>query len=169
MDTLVAIHTRRSIRHYTEQPVDKQLIDQVINAGMMAPSAGNEQPWQFIVVRNRETLEAITKAHPYAEMVRESQVTIMVCGDLTAERHKGYWVQDCAACTQNMLLAVHALGISSVWVGVYPIERRVIALRQIFNLPDHIVPFSILPIGYSAEIKEPEDRYYREKIHKEKW
>jgi nitroreductase len=169
METLEAIHTRRSIRRFTSKKVDDSDIQKIIHAGMMAPSAGNEQPWQFLVICNRQTLDEIPKAHPYAEMVPQTSAAILLCGDLTLETRKGYWVQDCAAAMENMLLATHALGLAGVWLGVHPREPRTTAIRNLFALPEHIVPFSILPIGYAAEKKEKVDRFDPSRIHYEKW
>jgi nitroreductase len=154
-----AIHTRRSIRHYTSQPVSDQQVETILRAGMAAPSAGNEQPWHFLVIRDRKTLTALSESHPYGAMIQEAPVAIMVCGDMTRVKHKDYWPQDLAAATQNMLLTAHDLGLGSVWVGVYPRESRQADVKRVVTVPENIVPFSILPIGYPAEEKPAEERF----------
>lgn len=136
---------------------------------MAAPSAGNQQPWHFIVLDERAVLDAIPEHHPHSSMIREATVAILVCGDVSAEKHRGYWVQDCAAATENMLVAVTALGLGAVWLGVYPREDRVKGLKGLFGLPDHIIPFSLIPIGRPAEEKPSADRYDPSRIHYNRW
>jgi len=169
METLQAIHTRRSIRAYTDTPVSDAQVRDIVTAGMAAPSAGNEQPWQFVVIRDREKLAAISETRTYAEMVKDAQVAILVCADLEKLKHQEYWVQDCAAATENMLLAAHALGLGSVWIGIHPREKRVADFRTLIPLPDHIIPFSLLPVGYAGEEKSPAERFDPSRIHYEKW
>ena len=160
---------RRSIRKYTSQPVTDSQIQQMVTAAMAAPSAGNEQPWEFVVIRDRATLKAIPKFHPYSLMLYEASVAILVCGDLSREKYSGYWVQDCAAATENMLLAAVELGLGAVWLGVYPTEDRVTALRKLLRIPETVVPFSLVSIGYPAEKQNPSDRFDLSRIHYDKW
>jgi nitroreductase len=169
MDALEAIFSRRSIRAYTDEPVAEQDITDLLRAAMSAPSAGNEQPWHFVVLRERAMLDAIPKFHPYSNMLRHTSVAILVCGDLSKEVYKGYWVQDCAAATQNMLVAITAKGLGAVWLGIYPTEERVQGCRQLLGLPDNIVPFSLIPVGYPAEQKSPANRYDAARIHFDRW
>jgi nitroreductase len=169
MDLLEAILSRRSIRRYREGEVDHNDLAAILRAGMAAPSAGNEQPWHFIVIRNRDTLTALSTTHRYAEMVATASVAILVCADLDVVKHRDYWPQDCAAATQNMLLAAHSLGLGSVWVGVHPREARVSEIRRVIPLPDRIVPFSLMPVGMPAEKKARLDRFSQDRIHEEHW
>jgi nitroreductase len=169
MEALEAILTRRSVRRYTEQPVPDAAIREILTAAMRAPSAGNEQAWQFVVITERRLLDAIPRFHPYAEMVRQASVAILVCGDLDREKYGGYWVQDCAAATQNLLLATHAKGLGAVWVGVYPKEDRVERMRGLLGLPQHVVPMALVPLGYPAERVPPEERYDPAKVHRNGW
>ncbi len=164
-----AIHGRRSIRRYEPGAVDDAVVRTLVKAGMAAPSAGNEQPWHFVIIREPRTLSALSKAHPYAEMVAEATVAILVCADINLVKHRDYWPQDCAAAAQNMLLAAHACGLGSVWVGVYPRESRIADVRNVITLPEHILPFCILPIGIPGETKGPEDRYNPARLHEEQW
>lgn len=169
METLRTILTRRSIRRYTGEKVDGETIRKVLEAGMAAPSAGNQQPWHFIVLDDRKVLDAVPEHHPHSSMIREAPVAILVCGDISAEKHQGYWVQDCAAATQNMLLAVTDMGLGAVWLGVYPREDRVRGLRALLKLPEHIIPFSLIPIGRPAEEKPPAGRFDSGRIHYNRW
>lgn len=164
-----AIYDRRSIRKFTGESVDEKLVMECIKAGMNAPSAGNQMPWEFILIDRRDLLDAIMKIHPYSSMLDKASVAVLVCGDLSKETRKGYWVQDCAVCTQNILLAAASLGLGAVWLGVYPREDRVEGLRSLFNLPMHIIPFSLVPIGHPAEQKEPNNKFFPERIHRNCW
>ena len=169
MDLLKGLITRRSIRRYSEQEVPDDLVETIIKAGMYAPSAANKQPWRFIVIRNKETFRKIMEIHPYASMLKGAGVAFLVCGDLEAAHGPGYWVVDCAAATQNMLLAIHGLGLGGVWIGIHPREDRKKAVHRIFNLPEHIQPCSLISCGWPAETKPDPDRFDPDKIHWETW
>lgn len=163
MDAIEAILTRRSVRKYTAQPVSDELVRELLQAAMSAPSAGNQQDWQFVVVRSRQVLDDMGRIHSHAP-VRGAPLAILVCGDLQRESHKGFWTQDCAAATQNLLLAAHARGLGAVWCGCYPREERAMGLRKLLALPEHIVPLALVVIGYPAEKKERQDRYDPAKV-----
>lgn len=164
-----AIFARRSIRKYTAEAVGAKVVHALLEAGMAAPSAGDERPWQFVVLRDRAVLDAIPAIHPYAQMVKQAPVAIVVCGDLKKEKYKGYWVQDCAAATENLLLAVTDAGLGAVWCGIYPLKSRVAAFRKLLGAPGHIVPFALVPIGHPAEKKPPARRYDATRVHHERW
>jgi len=164
-----SILTRRSIRKYTDQPVSDDLIKQILEAAMAAPSAGNEQPWQFIVINDRKILDEIPAIHPYAAMIKEAPMAILVCGDLSKEKYPGYWPVDCAAATENLLIAVNALGLGAVWCGVYPREERMAGMKKLFAIPDGIMPFALIPLGHPAEQKPPADRFDPSRIHHNNW
>ncbi len=144
---------------------------QILAAGMMAPSARNEQPWEFVVVQDRSTLAALAKISPYAAMAEGAAAAIVVCGDTQRETvaNLNYWVIDCSAATQNILLAAHALGLGAVWTAVYPRVERIAALRQVLPLPDHVIPLCLVPLGYPAEAKDPANRFDSARIHYEHW
>ncbi len=163
------ILTRRSIRKYRNKDVSDELVEKLLKAAMSAPSAGNQQPWHFIVVRDREILDEIPKIHPYSAMLKEAPLAIVICGDVNLEKYKGYWVQDCSAATQNLLLAAHHLGLGAVWLGVYPVEERVEKIKKLFNMPESVIPLCIVAIGYPAEEKPPADRFDKSRIHYDKW
>ena len=169
MDMLDAIFTRRSIRKYTDRTVPDEMVSRLLKAAMAAPSAGNGQAWQFIVIRDRALLDAIPKFHPYSAMLKYASVAILICGDLTLEKIKGYWVQDCSAATQNLLLAATAAGLGAVWTGVYPMEDRVAGMRQLLDLPEHVIPLSLVPVGFPAEQPGRADRFDQARIHHDRW
>jgi nitroreductase len=169
MDCLEAIRTRRSIRAYTQEKVPAELITKVLEAGMYAPSASNQQPWQFVVITDKKVLKKVPDIHPYATMVTGASAAILVCGDTSLEKSKGYWVQDCAAATQNILLAAHALGFGAVWTGVYPRQERVDGFRKLCKLPSHVIPLALLPIGYPAQKPGTAQRFKQERIHSNTW
>jgi len=169
MDAMNVLLTRKSIRLYSPKPVSNELVHQILEAAMSAPSAGNERPWHFIVLTERTLLDEIPKFHPYAAMLKHAQAAILVCGDPALEKHRGYWVLDCSAATENMLLAAHAKGLGAVWCGVYPTEDRIAALRSLLKIPSHVVPFSLIPIGFPAEEKKAGDRFDGARVHENYW
>lgn len=169
MDAIECIHTRRSIRRYTGKEVSEDTVREILAAAMTAPSARNQQAWQFIVVTDKEILNKIPEAHPHARMAPDAALVILVCGDINLETSKDYWVQDCAAATQNILLASHALGLGAVWCGVYPREDRVDGLRKLLNLPHHIIPLSLIPIGHPDQPSGRVDRFKQDRIHHDGW
>ena len=163
------IFERRSIRKYSKLPISDDDIEKLLRAAMAAPSAGNQQPWEFIIIKDKKLLTDITKVHPYSQMLKEASVAIVVSADLDKEKHVGYWVQDCSAATENILIEAQHLGLGSVWLGVYPREGRVKGLKELLNLPVRVMPLSIVSLGYSEEKKEPSDRYDKLRIHINKW
>jgi nitroreductase len=163
------IFKRRSVRKFTDQSIKDDLIKKILAAGMAAPSAGNEQPWQFIVVKDKETLKKVSDCSPHAKVAATAMVAIIVCGDLSLERYEGYWVQDCSAAVENMLLEITSLGLGAVWLGVYPLPERVTYLQKYFSLPKNIIPFAVIPVGFPAQELPANDRYNQERVHYEKW
>ena len=169
MDVLDAIMTRRSIRRYTDELVTAEQIETLLRAAMAAPSAGNQQPWHFIVITDREMLAMVGDTNPYAGMLAEAAVGIVVCGDTANLRHPVMWQQDCSAATQNILLAAHALGLGAVWLGFYPKTERTIPLKAVLGMPDSVEPMAVISIGHPAEEKGPADRYNADLVHHERW
>lgn len=165
MDTLTAIHTRRSIRKYTDQPVTPEQVRTLLAAAMAAPSAGNQQPWQFVVVTDKALLAQLGLLHPHVHMAPKAPLGILVCGDTRAEKYAGYWVVDCSAAVQNLLLAAHDLGLGAVWTGIHPMRDREEAFAKLFNTPAGVIPHSFIPIGHPAEEKKRDDRFKAERIH----
>lgn len=169
MELWEAILTRRSIRKFKSHPIPDVLIEKILRAGMQAPSARNKQPWHFVLVKNREMLDKISEIHPYAYMLKEAPLGILICGDSEIETTIEYIVQDCSAATQNMLLAAHDLGLGAVWLGIFPREQRVKAMRELLEIPQKIIPVSMIAVGYPDEKKSYEDRFKPERVHYEKW
>ncbi|MFW9924250.1 MAG: nitroreductase family protein [Candidatus Thorarchaeota archaeon] len=163
------ILSRRSIRKYTKDLVSEEDIKELLRAAMQAPSAGNQQPWYFIVINDRKILDTIPKFHPYAKMLLEAPVAILVCGEVTTEKYCGYWVQDCSAATQNLLLAAHSKGLGAVWLGIYPLQERIDGFKKLMNLPTNIYPLALIALGYPAEVKESVDRFNIDKIKYNTW
>ena len=171
MNSLEAILSRRSIRHYQDKPIADEIIEQLIRLAMSAPSAHNEKPWHFVVITDRSILDAIPEIHPYAKMLLEAPAAVCVCGDhqLENDNSADYWVQDCAAATMNILTGATALELGSCWLGIHPRTQRKEALAKMLNLPDHVEPFCLIALGYSAEQKSPNDSYHPQRIHRDKW
>jgi nitroreductase len=169
MELMQAILNRRSVRKYSDAPVADKDIHRMLEAAMMAPSAGNAQPWQFVVIRDRTKLETIPQIHPYAKMAADAPLGIMVCGDLTLEKFEGFWVQDCSAAVQNILLAAHGLGLGAVWTGIYPVQDRVDGFRKLCGLPEKVIPLALLVMGYPAQETKSESRYKAKRVHSDQW
>jgi len=169
MDTLTAIFTRRSVRKYSNQPVSDATVKLLLQAAMSAPSAKNAQSWEFIVIRDKKTLAQIPAFHPFSKQIPEAQVAIVVCGNTKLEAAKGHWVPDTSNASMNILLAAHSLGLGAVWTTFYPYEDRTAGIRKLLDLPDHIMPLNIIPLGYPVEKRVYQDRFKPAKIHYEKW
>ena len=169
MEFLEVVTTRRSIRQFRDQPVPEKMVAALLRAAMTAPSAGNQQPWHFIVITDRAMLDAIPAIHPYSAMVLQAPVAILVCGDAEVKPWTDFWVQDCSAATQNLLLAARDLGLGSVWAGIYPVEERIAGFRRLFRIPGPIVPFALVPLGWPAGDFSAADRFKAERIHRETW
>ncbi len=169
METFKAILTRRSIRKYTNKKIPEDQINKILKAAMYAPSAFNNQPWQYIVIDKRELLDEILKAIPHAEMLKETTLAIIICGDKTLEQNIELIALNCAAATQNALLAIHDFGLGAVWISAYPVEEYMKGLTNLFKLPENIVPISLLSIGYPGEEVTTEERFKPERIHNNSW
>nr|WP_122012490.1 nitroreductase family protein [Maliibacterium massiliense] len=164
------LFTRRSIRKYTGEVVSDALVEEVIRAGMYAPTGNNCQPWHFIVVKDPQKLAAIPAFHPYTRFMPEAGCCVIVCGDKGLVRTEAYIAQDCAACTQTMMLAATALGLGSCWCGVYPNRERMDQVRALIgDIPQSVEPFSLVALGYPAEEKAVPERFKPARIHMERW
>lgn len=164
-----AILKRRSIRRYTKEKLSESDELSMLEAAMCAPSAGNERPWHFLVVRDRKKLEEITGIQPHFFMLKGAPMAIIVCADQALEKYPGFWSQDCAAATENILIEAQHLGLGACWLGVYPVEERMMPLASMFDLPSGVVPFSIVAVGHPAENKSGNSRYDPTRVHAEKW
>ncbi|HUU00467.1 MAG TPA: nitroreductase family protein [Myxococcota bacterium] len=166
---LEAIFSRRSIRKFTNQPIDDDRIELLLEAAMVAPSARDTRSWQFVVIRDRELLSKVPEVHPYASMVPEAALAILVCADTRLESIEGYWAINCATACENILLQAQHMGLGAVWLGVYPRKERIDSLRKLCAVPEPVVPFALLAIGYPAEHKPPAERYDQARIHQNRY
>jgi nitroreductase len=164
-----AILGRRSIRKFTGETVPDEDVKLFLEAAMAAPSACNQQPWHYVVVRSQETFNKIMEAQPYTKMLQKASVAVVVCADPDLQTCPGFWVQDCSAATENLLLAVHALGYGATWCGVYPRDDVVWRMREILGLPERVYPLCVVAVGVPDEEKTPADRYRQDRVHVEKW
>ncbi len=158
---------RVSVRQYSDKKIEQEKIDTILKAAMSAPSGMNRQPWEIIVVNDKEKLAAIADATPNARYSKDSQVTIIVCGDTKVSDK--LWMQDCCAVTENILLAAQALDLGAVWCMCYPKQENISAVQEICKLPKNVVPLSIIPIGYPAAKQEAKQKYNPDKIHINEW
>lgn len=158
-----SIMTRHSVRAYTDEAVNEEQIETLLRAGMAAPTAMDKRPWHFVVITDREKLKAAAESMKNASMAAGAPLAIVVCGDMQKaieeEPARQYWIQDCSAATENILLAAHAIGLGAVWCGIYPSEERVADARELFDLPQHLIPLNIIVIGTPKEYKEPKDKW----------
>ena len=164
------IMTRTSIRKFTSEPVADASLETILKAGMAAPTAMNTQPWAFVVVTDRQVLDSLDSVHHHANL-KTATAAIIVCGNMqkTIESVPGFWIQDCSAATENILLAAHALGLGAVWCGVYPNEAVIPGVKQVLDLPDYITPLNIIALGHPAENPAPKDKWNPENVHYQKW
>lgn len=159
------ILTRTSIRKYTDQPVSKTDIETLLRAGMAAPTAVNRQPWHFVAVTDKAKLKELSGGR--GGMLEQCALAIVVCGNMEKTMQgKGqeFWIQDCSAATENILLAAHALGLGAVWTGGYPMEERVASISKALKLPETIIPLCTIVIGHPAESPTPKDKWKPENI-----
>lgn len=165
------IFIRKSVRSFTQERVNDEILIELVRAGMAAPSARNLQPWAFIIVTERRVLDQLAGRLPYAKMLFEAPAAIIVCGDLSkaGDSLEGYWVQDCSAATENILLAAEALGLGAVWTGVHPRPDRVSVVKEILGIPNHATPLNVIPIGYPKGEHHPKDKFKETNIHWQSW
>lgn len=164
------IMTRTSIRSYSDRQVDDSTINLILRAGMAAPTAANQQPWRFVVVTDQNLKDSITDSFEYTKMVKDCSFAVVVCGDMENlfkgdVPEGGFWVEDCSAAAENMLLAAHALGVGGVWCGIYPMKDREAKLRQILNLHSNLTPLNVMAFGYPSAPVRPKNKWAPDKIH----
>ncbi len=166
--TLATIHMRKSVRHFTNQAVSKEQLTELVKAGMAAPTAVNKQPWAFIAINDRTVLDKLSEVLPYAKMLKQATGAIVVCGDMTRTlegQAQEYWIQDCSAATQNILLAAESMGLGAVWTGVYPKKERIEDVIQTIKLPEQLIPLNVIPIGYPTGEDQPKNKWDKNKLH----
>jgi nitroreductase len=172
-DTLEIIFERKSVRNYKTDEVSKEHLETIVKAGMAAPTARDRRPWEFIVINDREMLDKLAEALPYAKMAKQASAGIIVAGDL--EKQNGgadspYWIMDCSAAIQNILLAVEHLELGAVWTALYPNQDRIDAVRNLFpEMPQTIVPLAFIPVGVPAGTDKPKDKFNPEQLRWNKW
>jgi len=165
-DVLTVIHSRKSVRQFTAEPVSRDKIEILLRAGMAAPTAMNKQPWAFIAIDSREILDKLSEELNNNAILLRATAAIVVCGDLNkaVASLPDYWVQDCSAATQNILLAVEGIGLGAVWIGIFPREERVNAVKKVTALPEHLIPLNIIAIGYPTGAEQPKDKWKEENV-----
>ena len=161
------ILSRRSIRRYTAEQVGDADMIRLLEAGMAAPSSRNLKPWYFVTATSRETLDKLAEAHPHGKMLFEATAAIAVCGQIDIS--PDYWIQDCSAATENILVAAAALGLGSCWLGCHPREERIAAIGAVLGIPADIGILSLIALGHPAEEKEARTQYDESRVHRERW
>lgn len=166
------IITRTSDRKYTTEDISDSEVETLLRAAMAAPSAGNKQPWRFVVIRDADTREFIASHFPTMTMVRHAPVAIVACGDMKATFEGdgiGYWIQDVSAATENLLLCAHAMGLGAVWCGVYPLPERIKAFSDLLHLPEDIIPLNCIALGHPDGAEHPKDKWHPEYVRENHW
>lgn len=166
-EALETIFSRKSVRQFQGRVVEQDKIDLLMKAGMSAPTAKDIRPWELIVLNDRQAMDHLSEALPYAKMLKQAPMAILVCGN--TEMSPNNWYIDCSAATQNILLAAEALGLGAVWTGAYPSEERISAISEALGLPENIVPLNVIPVGYPEGEHQPKDKYDESKIHYNRW
>jgi nitroreductase len=165
------IFNRKSVRSFTSEQVSEEHVEAMLKAAMAAPTAVNYQPWRFVVVTERTQLDAMAEMLPYAKMLKQAPLAIVVCGETTwfEGRENPYWQQDCSAATENLLLAAEALGLGAVWTGVYPNMQLAEPLSEFLGLPETVQPLCAIPIGHHDGTAKPRDKWKPENVHYGRW
>lgn len=163
------IFRRRSIRRFFDKPVEQEKLERILKAGMQSPSAHNNQRWEFIVVTEQDRKNAVSKMSPWSGMVANAPVSIIVLGKHDNEDLNPWFAQDLGACTENILLQIVEEGLGGCWMGFYPDMDRVRMLKDFFNVPDGILPFCVISLGYSPDENHYIDRADMTKVHYNKY
>ena len=161
-DAIQNLMSRKSVRKYLEKPVEEEKVQILLKAGMAAPTGKDVRPWEFVVVTERSLLDAMAEALPYAKMLKQAPLAIVVCGDTTKS---SYWYLDCSAAAQNILLAAEAQGLGAVWTAAYPYEDRMEVVRKYTALPENVLPLCVIPFGYPSTEQQPKQKFDENKIH----
>jgi nitroreductase len=159
------IFKRKSVRKYSDEKVPDDVIENLLKAGMQAPSSCNSQPWEFIVVTKPEDKIAISKMHRFAKPAAGASHLIVTLGNLNEAKVIRMIEQDLGACNENILLQATHEGLGAVWLGFHPIEERTLKLKEYLEIPDYCIPFSVICIGYPAHESEVKLRYDESKVH----
>ncbi len=177
-ELIKSIMSRASVRRFTEEPVSDADVDTLLHAAMSAPSAMDYDPWHFVIIHDKAIKQELKAKLPFAKMITDACTAIVVCGDSSlyervskreGEDNTLYWVEDCSAASQNLLLAAHAMGLGAVWTGVFPLNSRITLLQNLLELPQHIVPLNLILIGHPAAPAHPKDKWDADKVHYNKF
>jgi nitroreductase len=171
-ETIKTIHSRKSVRHFTDKKVTREQLETLVKAGMAAPSAMNRQPWAFVIVTDRKKLDSLAAGSPNAQMLNKASAAIIVCGETKkaySSSDANYWVLDCSAASENILLAAESMGLGALWTGAYPNRERIAFISKSLHLPEHVIPLNIIPIGYPTGEDKPKNKYKPENVHWNKW
>lgn len=172
MDSVLqSLFARRSIRKYTQQEIPDTLISDLLEAAMAAPSAVAKDPWHFIVLRSRASIDKLAACLPNGKMLAEATAALVVCGDINRahDQELSFLLQDLSAAIENILLAASMLGLGACWLGIHPRGDRITAVSDLFNLPEGILPVAGISLGWPAEEKEPRTRFNPAQVHYEQW
>jgi len=171
-ETLKTIFSRKSVRAYAEGTIPREKLEMLARAGMAAPSAVDQRPWEFIIVTEPSTLKALAARLPYAKMTAHAGAAIVVCGDLRRQwggPDSTMWVIDCAAATENILLAAESMGLGAVWTALYPYAERIQPVKELLGLPEYIQPLALVPVGIPRGGEKPKDKWNAQRLHWEQW
>ncbi len=169
MNALDVLMKRRTIRTYRPDPVPGPQVDTLLRVLLHSPSAADARPWQFVVIDRKPLLEELGRRMEHCEMLLQAPLGLLVCAEPAREKIPGFWPQDCAAATQNLLVAVTALGLGGCWVGLHPVPDREAAVREVLGIPDGIVPFALAAVGRPAEDPGRDERYDAARVHRNGW
>lgn len=161
------IHSRKSVREYIPgKAVSEEDLEKMLKAGMAASSGQNKQPWEIFVINEREVLDKLAEALPYGKMLAHAPMAIIVCGDTTKS---SYWYLDCSLVSQNILLTAEALGLGAVWTAAYPYEDRISAIKNVIDIPAHVTPLNVIPVGHPQGEHQAKQKWDETKVHRNKW
>jgi len=166
MNRLSAIMDRRSIRRFEDRPVEREKIEAVLRAAMQSPTGKNSQCWEFLVIEDEADRLAVSQMSPFGQCAKNAKALIMVMVNMNrADPDVPVWIQDLSAASMTMLTQAELEGLGATWLGMYPFQERLDAARAYFSLPDELVPFSVIALGYKLREKPAEDRYDPDKVH----
>ncbi len=170
-DTLTVIQERKSVRHFTGEKVSKEDIETILRAGMAAPAAVHMLPWKFIVVTEKNRIQALSDGLTFAKMLPQAGTAIIVCAATqeAAMSNEAFAIIDCTCASENILLAAEALGLGAVWTAVYPNKQAMDFVRKEFNIPSDVIPLNVIPIGYPTGEDKAQDKFEASNIHWEQW
>lgn len=171
-DTLKTIFNRKSVRSFKNEIVSKDQLGMLVTAAMAAPTAVDKRPWEFMIITDKKILQELSEALPYAKMAAQAGAAVIVLGD-TEKQFGGttanFWIMDCSAASENLLLAAESMGLGAVWTAIYPDEGRISKVREVLKIPDRYLPLNLIPVGIPTGKDQPKDKYNADQIHWEKW